>query len=129
MEQELLTKVWRMQGLLSTPTPGLLILADGHISFVTADGEMFSVPVSDIKDVKWPFIQFGLGFNSTVNGTQYKFTFMKPNGAADIDSSALDGLTAFSRIGRGIDAIATLSKWGSNKQAAKQWKALFETAG
>jgi len=129
MEQELLTKVWRMQGLLSTPTPGLLILADGHISFVTADGEMFSVPVSDIKDVKWPFIQFGLGFNSTVNGTQYKFTFMKPNGAAELNNSSVSQLANITQIGRGIDAIATLSKWGSNKQAAKQWKALFETAG
>ena len=126
MEQKLLTKVWQMGGLLSAPTPGLLILSDGHISFVTGDGEKFSVPVSDVKDVKWPFLQFGLGFNSTVNNTQYKFTFMKPNGAAEIDNSAMEGLTAFSRIGRGIDAIATLSKWGSNKEAAKQWKAVFE---
>jgi len=126
MEQELVTKVWQMGGLLSTPIPGLLILSDGHISFVTAEGEQFGVPVAELKDVKWPFLQFGLGFNTTVNNKQYKFTFMKPNGAADIDSSAIDGLTAFSRIGRGIDAIATLSKWGSNKQAAKQWKAVLE---
>lgn len=125
MEQEIISKVWQLHGALSVATPGLLIFNNGKASFVTEQGEQFNVPVSEIKEVKWPFLQFGLGFNAVVNGTQYKFTFMKPNTAPELNDSTLGTIARFTSIGRGMEAFATLGKWGDNKKSAKQWKALL----
>ena len=125
MDQEIFSKVWLMHGTFGGATPGLLSLGGNNVSFATAEGQHFSVPVSEVKEVKWPFLQFGLGFNATVNGQKYKFTFMKPNGAADIDESTMGQLVQFTRIGRGLDSMATLAKWGDNKKTAKQWKAVL----
>lgn len=125
MEQEINSKVWQMHGALTVATPGILILENGNVSFITEEGEQFNVPVATITEIKWPFLQFGLGFNATVNGTKYKFTFMKPNGAPELSDSSLGQLARFTRLGRGVDAVATLAKWGDNKKSAKQWKAVL----
>ncbi len=125
MSQEIISKVWQLHGALTVATPGILALQDGMASFETEDGEAFHVPLSDVKEVKWPFLQFGLGFNATINGQTYKFTFMKPNGAPQLNDSSILGGLRFTRIGRGVDAAATLAKWGDNKKSAKEWKAVL----
>lgn len=125
MGQSINSKVWRIHGTFSVGEPGILILDEGKVSFISEQGEEFNVPLSEIKEVKWPFLQFGLGFNATVNGTKYKFTFMKPNGATELDDSSLNQLARFTRVGRGVDAVETLFKWGDNKKSAKQWKAVL----
>lgn len=125
MEQEIFSKVWLMHGTFGGATPGLLSLNSNTVSFATSEGEHFNVTVGEVKEVKWPFLQFGLGFNASVNGQKYKFTFMKPNGAADLNDSDLGQLAQFTRIGRGVNAVATLAKWGDNKKTAKQWKAVL----
>lgn len=125
MDQEIVSKVWRMHGALSVADPGLLIFSEGKVSFVSPQGEHFKVPVSEIKDIKWPFLQFGYGFNATVNGEKYKFTFMKPNTAPELNDSTLTQLSRFTQLGRGIDAFGTLAHMGKDKKTAKQWKALL----
>ena len=125
MEQVINSKVWRLQGAFSVGDPGLLSLDQGRVSFITEQGEIFNVPLGEVKNVNWPFLQFGFGFNAVVNGVKYKFTFMKPNGAADLDDSALSQLASFTRLGRGVDAVGTLFNWGDNKKSAKQWKAVL----
>lgn len=125
MEQEIISKVWLLHGTFGGASAGLLILGEGKVSFVTAEGEHFNVPVTEVKEVKWPFLQFGLGFNASVNAQKYKFSFMKPNGAPELDDSTLGQLARFTRIGRGVDSIATLAKWGDSKKTAKQWKAVL----
>ena len=125
MQEEITSKVWQMHGALSVATPGLLIFNEGQVSYITEQGEQFNVPISEVKEVKWPFLQFGLGFNATVNQNVYKFTFMKPNTASDLNDSTVNELLRFTRIGRGVDAFATLSKWGDNKKSAKQWKTIL----
>jgi hypothetical protein len=125
MDQEIVSKVWQIHGALSVATPGLLILSEGKVSFVTEQGEQFNVPVAEVKEVKWPFLQFGLGFNTVVNGTKYKFTFMKPNTAPDLNDSTLGQIARFTRIGRGVESIATLAHMGADKKTAKQWKAVL----
>lgn len=123
-EQQLASKVWNWRSFGGS-TPGLLLFDEGQVSFTTEAGEEFHVPVNELKEVKWPFLQFGLGFSATVNGQKYKFTFMKPAGAADFDDSALTALAKLTRISRSLDAISSLSKWGNNKKTAKEWKALL----
>ncbi len=125
MEQEINSKVWQMHGILAAPLPGVLLLQKGNVSFITEKGEQFKVSLAEVKEVKWPFLQFGLGFNANVNGQQYKFTFMKPNGASDLNDSTLGEVAEMTSLGRGMDAMETLSKWGDNKTSAKQWKAIL----
>ncbi len=122
MSQDLASKVWLMHGVFGGAAPGMLGFKDGTVSFETPQGEVFNVPLTGLKEVKWPTLQFGLGFNAVVNGEKYKFTFMKPNGAADLDGSFI----GFTRIGRGIESMATLAKWGDSKAQAKLWKELLK---
>ena len=124
MQQQLVSKVWQIAGTFGGANPGLLILDNGYVSFVTAEGEHFNVPISEVKDVKWPFLQFGYGFNATVNGSTYKFTFMKPNGAAELNESNISQLAGLTRGGRGVDAMFTLANIGKDKKTAKEWKAI-----
>src|SRR6476469_5086309 len=81
MEQDLTSKVWQMRGIFQSAIPGYLVLHDGKVAYVTESGEQFNVPLSEVKEVKWPGLQMGFGFNAVVNGAKYKFTFMKPNSA------------------------------------------------
>lgn len=122
MEQDLTSKVWRMRGIFQSATPGYLVLHDGKVAYVTEAGEEFNVPLSDVKEVKWPGLQMGFGFNAVVNGNKYKFTFMKPNGAPQMNDSSLSQLTRYTRLGMGMDAVAALAKWGDSKKSAKAWK-------
>lgn len=126
MDQQIVSKVWQMHGALVVATPGLLIFDNGIVSFVTEEGEKFNVPLPEIKEIKWPFLQFGYGFNATVNGQKYKFTFMKPNTAPNLDDSTLTQLSRITTWGRGVDSVATLANMGKDKKTAKQWKALLD---
>lgn len=122
MEQDLTSKVWRMRGIFQSAIPGYLVLHGGNVAYVTEAGEQFSVPVSEVKEVKWPGLQMGFGFNAMVNGDKYKFTFMKPNGAPEMADSTLSQLTRYTQLGMGIDAVKALAKWGDSKKSAKAWK-------
>ena len=126
MNQDIISKVWQLHGMLGGATPGVLSLQDGMATFETENGEAFHVSLADMKEVKWPFLQLGLGFNTTVNGQLFKFTFVKPNGAQDLSDSSLRSGLRFTRIGRGVDAVATLAKIGDNKKSAKEWKAVLK---
>ncbi|MGI8580696.1 MAG: hypothetical protein ACR2KX_00745, partial [Chitinophagaceae bacterium] len=81
MDQEIYSKVWHTKGVFTIATPGLLILENGNVSFITEAGDQFRVPVAEIKEVKWPLMLFGLGFKAMINGQKYTLTFMK--GASD----------------------------------------------
>lgn len=122
MEQEIISKVWLLHGTFGGSSPGLLALKDGMVTFFTEEGEHFTVPVAEVKDVKWPFISFGLAMNAVVNGQKYKFSFMKPNGGSEIGDSTFTHLSRFTSMGRGLDSLATLANWGDNKKSARQWK-------
>jgi hypothetical protein len=125
MDTEIISKAWHTKGPFTIATPGLLILENGNVSFVTEEGEQFKVPVSGIKEVKWPFMLFGLGFKAIINGRKYTLTFMKGASDPELDDSTLDGLSRLTTIGRGAESIATLANWGKSKESAKQWKAVL----
>ena len=125
MENELVSKAWHSGGLFSIAIPGLLMYENGRVSFVTEAGESFNVPVNEIKEVKWPFITFGLGFKCVINGTKYSLGFMKGASDPELSDSTLSQLSRLTTLGRGIDSIATLLKTGESKKTAKQWKAIL----
>ena len=125
MEQQIFSKVWHSKGPFTIATPGLLILENNNVSFVTEMGEQFKVPLTEIKEVKWPFILFGLGFKALINGKKYTLTFMKGPSDPELDDTTLDLLSRVTTVGRGLDSIATLANWGKSKQAAKEWKVVL----
>jgi len=122
MDQEIYSKVWHSKGVFTIATPGLLILENGNVLFITEAGEQFNVPVTEIKDVKWPFMLFGLGFKAMINGQKYTLTFMKGASDPELDDTTLDQFSRLTTFGKGVDSIVTLANWGKSKETAKQWK-------
>ena len=125
MENTIISKAWQSSGLFSIATPGLLMYENGRASFVTEAGEVFNAPVSEIKEVKWPFITFGLAFKCVINGRKYSLGFMKGASDPELSDSTLSQLSRLTTLGRGVDSITTLLKTGESKKAAKQWKAIL----
>jgi len=74
------TPIWQLNGLSNRP--GLLTLGDSFLSFETEEGTQLRCHVTQIRDVKWPWYYFNGGFKLSVNGTKYRFSFARPNGAA-----------------------------------------------
>lgn len=122
MEQDLTTKVWQTHGIFQSAIPGCLVLHDSNMAYITDAGEQFNAPLFELMEVKWPGLQMGFGFNAMINGQKYKFTFMKPNGAPQMNDSSISQITRYTRLGMGIDALQALAKWSDSKKAAKAWK-------
>lgn len=126
MQQQLESKVWQTHGIFGGSTPGILSLSEGIISFITTDGIKFTEPLSEVKEVKWPFIRLGLGVSVVVKGKKYSISFAKPNASAgELDESSLQQLYHLTPVGRAAESIALFGKLGSFKQTAKQWKAVL----
>jgi len=122
MEKELETKVWQMSGFVKSYTEGLLIFKEGKVSFLMQQGEQFKVPISEVKNIKWPFLQFGYGVHIDVNGKTYKLTFGEPRTPNPYDPGMMTDVGA---IAGGVDAISKLRKYKIYKANAKQWKEIF----
>lgn len=119
MEKEFVSNTWAMSGWIISYNAGILALSENMISFISARGEEFKVPLMSITNVKWPMLQLGYGVNFDAAGKTYKFTFMQPNGQSPLDSDAFVG---FGRIAIGISAIKTLSRAKEYKTIANKWK-------
>ena len=74
MEHELISKVWQFSSLIGRVTPGVLTFKKGQVSFITEDGIQFNVPLAEVKNIRYPFLRMGLGFDAVVNGKKYKFS-------------------------------------------------------
>ena len=114
-----------MKGIFGGYVAGLLQHVEGSMIFITSDGEAFNVPLVEVKDVKWPKLQMGFGFEANVLGQKYKLTFMKPNGAPELGDSGWSHAMRYTRVGIGIDSIRALSKAKESKRAAQEWRALI----
>ena len=127
MEKELVSKVWQLFGLVGRVIPGLLIWNEGQITFLTEEGTQFNVPLTEVKDVKWPFLRMGLGFDAFVNGKKYKFSFTKPNPSApELDDTVGDQLLRLTDAGRFWDSIGTLSNLKTDKATTRTWKEILK---
>jgi hypothetical protein len=118
MEQELISKVWQLHGALALGgvTPGVLILKESKVSFISAEAELFNVPVAEIKEVSWPFYQFGLVFTAVVNEKKYRFSFAEPGNVNTADNA----LEKFTGLINNLDIIST------GRSAAKEWKVVLK---
>ena len=119
MDKQLVSNTWPMSGWIVSYNAGILALSESMISFISAIGEEFKIPLTSITNVKWPMLQLGYGVSFDVMGKTYKFTFMQPNGQRPLSSDAFVGL---GKIARGICAIKTLSLTKEYKTIANKWK-------
>ena len=127
MEQELVSKVWRISGLIGSVVPGLLVWNNGQVAFIDPEGLQFNVPLAGLKEVKWPFLRMGLGFDTVVNGEKYKFSFSKPNpSASELDDTAGDQFLRLLPMGRFWDAIGTIGNLKADKATTKAWKEILK---
>ena len=127
MEQELVSKVWQLFGLVGRVIPGLLMWKNGQVTFLIEDGMQFNVPLAEVKNIKWPFLRMGLGFDAVVNGKKYKFSFTKPNPSApELDDTASDQLLRLTDAGRLWDSIGTLRNLKTDKATTKIWEEILK---
>jgi hypothetical protein len=127
MEQEFVSKVWQFSSLIGKVTPGLLTWNNGQVAFITQEGVQFDVPFAEVKNVKWPFLRMGLGFDSIVNGKKYKFSFSKPNPSApELDDS--EGIQLLRLVDGGSfrELIGTLRNLKADKATTKTWKEILK---
>ncbi|MEI9911989.1 MAG: hypothetical protein WDO71_21510 [Bacteroidota bacterium] len=123
MAQELVSRVWQIHSLFGKVTPGLLTWSHGQVVFITEEGIQFNEPLSGLKNVTWPFLRMGVGFDTVVNGKKYKFSFTKPNPSApELDDTLEEQLLRFTDAGRLWDSIKTLRNVKQDKETTKTWK-------
>ena|SRR5688572_10969855 len=130
MDQYLVSKVWQIAGLIGRVTPGLLVWENEKVSYITEEGLQFNVPLSELKNVKWPFLRMGLGFDTIVNEKKYQFSFSKPNASApELGDEIIDQLLRFTPGGRLWESINTLGNLKADKATTRQWKEILKGAG
>jgi hypothetical protein len=71
--------VWLLQGLGNSP--GWLVYHDGQLGLSERDTVLFDVPLASIGRRVFPWYYFGGGMKISVNGTEYRLSFVRPNGA------------------------------------------------
>ena len=129
MAQELVSKVWQIAGVFGGVTAGLLTYSDGQVSYLTQEGVVFNVPLAELKNIKWPFLRMGLGFDTDVKGKKYKFSLAKPNASApDISDTMGDQLLKLVHVGRFWEAVGSFKNLKQDKATTKAWKELLNTA-
>lgn len=127
MTDNLVSKVWCLHGLVGRVTAGILILQNDRIRFITEEGMQFDEPVSSLKNIKWPFLRMGLGFDAVVNETKYQFSFAKPNATApELDDGFFDQAYRFTDAGRLDEAFKSLKNLKNDKATTKVWKEILK---
>lgn len=126
MHRELISKAWKITGIIGAVTPGALVWKNGQVTFITEAGIQFQVPLSEIKNIKWPFLRMGMGFDAEVNGKNYKFSFAKPNASAAeiriINGNPMPRVVFASQY---FDDISSLMDIKANKAEGSKWKEIL----
>lgn len=125
MSKHVISKVWQISGLFGKAIPGVLVLDNENVAYVTEEGIIFNVPLSEIKKIQWPFLRMGLGFDAIINGRKFKFSFSKPNPSApEIDYTNGMPFPEVSYASQNFDDLS-LRNIKADKATAKMWKAIL----
>ncbi|MER5672620.1 hypothetical protein [Pseudonocardia alni] len=109
---------WILSGLMNTP--GILVLADGRLSFVADTGPVFDEPLDAVTDVRFPWYEFGGGFRATVAGQRRRIALVRPNGADTATAALLD-----TAVGEAFVASRAVHDIATGRTAGKSWRALL----
>jgi hypothetical protein len=123
-EDDFASYAWRLIGTLGTAA-GWLDLTAGRLRFSTAAEAVFDVPLAEVTDIIWPWYYFGGGVKLSVEGTQYRFSFVLPNGAdyptARLAAEAGDA-GALAIVWQKADDI------GAGRDVGKEWRRRLDAA-
>lgn len=126
MQNQLISKVWRLEGLIGKVEAGILVWDAGHVLYITEGGIEFNVPLSSVSNIKWPFLRMGFGFDAIINDTKYKFSFSKPNhNAPDIDVVPGKPYPSVHFVGQFSHDMSSLGTMKEDKATTRQWKELL----
>lgn len=126
MERELISKVWQIAGLVGKVVPGALILRNGYVAFITEKGIQFNVPLAEVKNIRWPFLRMGMGFDAVIHNKKYKFSFAKPNpNVAEINIVPGNPFPTVIFAGQYFEDISSLLDIKKDKAATKAWKEIL----
>lgn len=106
--------VWRLHGLVASE-PGWMAFDNGTVVLMLEDDEgsaveAFAVPVSEIKDVKYPRAQMSAGCNFVVDGEKYKISFLQPQNT---------------RMPGPYGAVQGAASIPAGRKSGKAWKAIL----
>jgi hypothetical protein len=127
MDEQLISKVWHIPSLVGNAVAGVLIWDKGQIIFITEEGVQFNVQLAEMRDIKWPFLRMGFGFNAVVNGKKYKFSFSKPNHSSP-EINIIEG-NPFPKVEFARQYFYDISSLGTikaDKNITKKWKTILE---
>lgn len=126
MDQQIISRVWRLKGLFGRVFAGILIWDNGRVLFITEEGVEFDMPFEQMNNIKWPFLRMGFGFDTVVNGEKYQFSFSKPNhGAPDIQVVPGDPYPSVVFGGQPFYDMRSLIITGTDRSTTKKWKQLL----
>ncbi|MEQ3554965.1 hypothetical protein WIS52_31255 [Pseudonocardia nematodicida] len=109
---------WILSGIMNTP--GILVLRDRRLSFVSDEGPVFDEPLSAVTDIRFPWYEFTGGFRATVAGTRRRISLVRPNGAGTATASMFD-----TYVGDAVVAAGAVHDIADGRRAGKAWRALL----
>ncbi len=87
----MITPAWLLKGLFYS-TPGTLELKGKTLTFTPVGGEqIFSLSLSAIHKIEFPWYYFGAGLVLTLDGTKYRISFIEQGESGDIRSGIQNG--------------------------------------
>ena len=73
------TSAWLLVGITGS-VHGVLELDDGRLAFTIEERSVFNVPLSEVRDVKFPWYYFGGGIKFRIGADRYRLSFVLPTG-------------------------------------------------
>lgn len=98
-KQFLSNRAWLLKGL-SGSEEGMLTLENGRLSFVlglVTDELVFDCPLSEVREIKFPWLYFGTGCTLKINSVKYRLSFIQPGNTAGGEYA---GIPEARRVGR-----------------------------
>jgi hypothetical protein len=124
-KNEFASDAWVLKGMTGSEA-GWLDIHDGNLRFTKPDGVVFDVPLSQVTDVKFPWFYFGGGAKLRAAGVDYRFSFVRPNGA-EYASAKL--LADNGNAGSLLIVASKAADIGSGRSSGERWRELLEGAG
>jgi hypothetical protein len=77
-KKSLFTSAWLLKGITGSVS-GSLELKNKRLIYVTDDGQrLFNVPLSEVRDIIFPWYYFGAGVKLRIGANKYRFSFIEP---------------------------------------------------
>ena len=124
-EEALRTVAWRLIGLTRSE-PGVLELKSQHLTFETDEQQYFRTPLSEVRDVRFPWYYFGGGVKFRVGEAKYRLSFVRPNNAEDL-SLRLLSRTAVGGAAAAATVVIKARDIKEGRQLGRRWRAVFES--